>query len=288
MQLFTTISSLQDALKLVSKSQSVGFVPTMGALHEGHLSLIRNAKLVTDKVVASIFVNPTQFDKKEDLINYPSTLQADMQLLMGEKCDFLFVPTVAEMYQELVESKEFDFDGLDKLMEGAHRKGHFNGVGTIVKRLFEITQPDYAFFGEKDFQQLQIIRKLVEKEKMDVKIVGCPIFREPDGLAMSSRNTRLSKSYRKEAPFIYKTLQEAKIKYNDDGVGETVKWVEIAFEKHPTLQLEYFNIADEATLLPTDKKASNVTDKQDKLKKNRAYIAVFAGDIRLIDNIALY
>jgi len=287
MQLFTTIKSLQEALKMASKRQSIGFIPTMGALHEGHLSLIRNARNVTDKVVVSIFVNPTQFDRKEDLINYPSTIQADMQLLQKEKCDFLLVPSVEEMYQETVEAEDYDFDGLDEVMEGAHRQGHFNGVGTVVKRLFEIVQPDYAFFGEKDFQQLQIIRKLVEKEDMSIKIVGCPIHREPDGLAMSSRNTRLSKSYRKEAPFIYKTLQKAKKIYSLKGAFEVKKWVEKVFEEHPTLELEYFTIANEATLLPIENGDRSTTKKLEKPQKYRAFIAVFAGDIRLIDNIDL-
>lgn len=287
MQLFTTIKSLQEALKMVSKSQSIGFVPTMGALHEGHLSLIRNARNVSDKVVASIFVNPTQFDRKEDLINYPSTIKADMQLLQKEKCHFLFVPNVDEMYQKAVEAEDYDFDGLDEVMEGAHRQGHFNGVGTVVKRLFEIVQPDYAFFGEKDFQQLQIIRKLVEKEDMSIKIIGCPIYRETDGLAMSSRNTRLSKSYRKEAPFIYKTLQEAKKIYSLKGAFMVKKWVEKTFEKHPTLELEYFTVANEATLLPIEKGEISNSKKLDKPQKYRAFIAVFAGDIRLIDNIDL-
>ena len=288
MQLFTTIGPLQEALQMVSKTQSVGFVPTMGALHEGHLSLVRNAKLVTDKVVVSIFVNPTQFDKKEDLINYPSTLQADMELLLQEKCDFLFVPSVDEMYQNSVQSEGFDFDGLDRLMEGEHREGHFNGVGTIVKRLFEITQPDSAFFGEKDFQQLQIIRKLVEKEKMDIDIIGCPIFREKDGLAMSSRNMRLTKSYRKEAPFIYRILCEAKEIFTVKGSQNTTKWVEAAFKEHPILKLEYFTIADEESLLPLEKSDNETNVRPDENIKSRAFIAVFAGKIRLIDTIAMY
>ncbi len=288
MQLFTTVRSLQEALKLLPKSQHVGFVPTMGALHEGHLSLIRQAKDRTDKVVASIFVNPTQFDKKEDLINYPSTIQADIKLLMKENCDFLFVPTVEEMYQDSIEAEQFDFDGLDQVMEGAYRHGHFDGVGTVVKRLFEITNPDYAFFGEKDFQQLQIIRKLVEKEKIDIKIVGCSIYREADGLAMSSRNTRLTKTHRKAAPFIYKTLQQAKKVYSEKGVDQVMKWVEDEFRKHTTLNLEYFTIADEATFLPVEKMDSIMVDMSNKPLKHRAFIAVFAGNIRLIDNIALY
>jgi len=288
MQLFTTNKSLQEALKMISKNQTIGFVPTMGALHEGHLSLVKNANKTTDKVVVSIFINPTQFDRKKDLVNYPSTIQADMQLLLREKCDFLFVPTVDEVYKNSIESERFDFDGLDKVMEGAHRKGHFNGVGTIVKKLFEIIKPDYAFFGEKDFQQLQIIRKLVEKENLNIKIVGCPIYREEDGLAMSSRNTRLSKSYRSEAPFIYETLQKAKQLFGIENAKGMAEWIEEAFVKHPTLQLEYITISNEATLLPVSKSLTKKTDKLKSDQKYRAFIAVFAGDIRLIDNIALY
>lgn len=287
MQLFTTTKSLQEALKMLSKSQTIGFVPTMGALHEGHLSLVKTAKMTTDKVVTSIFVNPTQFDKKEDLVNYPSTMQEDIRLLVQEKCDFLFVPSVEEMYKKAIEPEPFDFDGLDIVMEGAHRKGHFDGVGTIVKRLFEAVDPDYAFFGEKDFQQLQIIRKLVEKEKLNINIVGCAIFREKDGLAMSSRNTRLSKSYRSEAPFIYETLQKAKQLFDIENTDKMIEWVEEVFLKHPTLDLEYITIANEATLLPIKEQVTK-SIKRGPNKKYRAFIAVFAGDIRLIDNITLY
>lgn len=287
MQLFTTIKSLQQALQMLPKNQSTGFVPTMGALHEGHLSLVKYAKQASEKVVVSIFVNPTQFDKKEDLVNYPTTLQEDIKLLLKVKCDFLFVPTVDEMYSDKIISKSFGFDGLDKVMEGAHRDGHFDGVGTIVKRLFEIVEPEYAFFGEKDFQQLQIVRKLVEKEKLNIKIVGCPIFREKDGLAMSSRNARLTKSYRREAPFIYQTLQEAKELFDIKRTDEMLKWIKEAFAEHPTLKLEYISIANESTLLPLSKNSA-IKDKLNTDQKYRAFIAVFAGDIRLIDNIALY
>lgn len=287
MQLFTTISSLQEALKMLSKSQTVGFVPTMGALHEGHLSLVRIAKKNTDKVVISIFVNPTQFDRKEDLINYPSTIKEDIRLLQKEKCDFLFVPNVEEMYRDTIESQKFDFDDLDIVMEGAHRKGHFDGVGTIVKRLFEIVNPAAAFFGEKDFQQLQIIRKLVAKEKMDINIVGCPIYREADGLAMSSRNTRLTASYRKDAPFINKTLREAKKLFDIENANEMIDWVKNAFENHPSLKLEYFTIANEANLLSIEENRIKKTKVENSDERYRAFIAVFAGDIRLIDNIAL-
>lgn len=288
MQLFTTISSLQEALKMLPKTNSVGFVPTMGALHEGHLSLIKIAKENTDYVVSSIFVNPTQFDRKEDLINYPSTIKEDIRLLQKEKCNFIFVPTVEEMYKATIESQKFDFDGLDIVMEGAHRIGHFNGVGTIVKRLFDIVKPDAAFFGEKDFQQLQIIRKLVAKEKMDIDIVGCPIYRESDGLAMSSRNTRLTTSYRKEAPFIYKTLCDAKKLFDIEDTNRMINWIKNAFNNHPSLELEYFTIANETNLLPIEENKTMKKKGKNSDDRYRAFIAVFAGDIRLIDNIALY
>lgn len=275
MQVFTTITSLQLALKTAKTRHTIGFVPTMGALHKGHLSLIKSAKKTSDKVVVSIFVNPTQFDKQEDLTNYPSTLQNDIALLEQEACDFLFIPSVEEMYAQKVVAQTFNFDGLDQVMEGAHRKGHFNGVGTVVKQLFEIVQPDFAFFGEKDFQQLQIIRKMVEKEKIAVRIVGVPIYRESDGLAMSSRNTRLTNSYRKDAPFIYQTLKKAKEYFGMNNALKTIEWVKDAFSKHPTLKLEYFSIARESDLKTA---ISSINSNE----KYRAFIAVYAGKIRLI------
>ena len=284
MQVFTTIKTIQEALLKLKKEQIIGFVPTMGALHKGHLSLIKNAKKKVDIVVVSIFVNPTQFDNKEDLDNYPLTLQEDIQSLQQEKCDFLFIPTVKEMYTEGTQTKSYIFDGLEHVMEGAHRVGHFDGVGTIVAHLLEIVKPHFSFFGEKDFQQLQIIRKLVEKEQIDTIIVGVPIYREADGLAMSSRNVRLTEAYRKDAPFIYKTLQKAKDMYPKKGINKTIKWVEDSFEKHPALRLEYFSIAREDNLKPV----LNDDTKPKTITKYRGFIAVFAGHIRLIDNIAFY
>lgn len=287
MQVFTTINSLQDALRIASTSHNIGFVPTMGALHQGHMSLIKSAKKKTDKVVVSIFVNPTQFDKQEDLTNYPSTIQADIKLLENEACDFLFIPNVKEMYADSIKAQSFDFDDLDKVMEGAHRHGHFDGVGTIVKQLFEIVKPDYAFFGEKDFQQLQIIKKMVAKEKLNLEIIGVPIYRESDGLAMSSRNARLTVSYRKEAPFIHQTLQKAKEFFGMNSALKTIEWVEEAFKEHPTLELEYFSIANEENLKAVQENEKRQTSTNSEVKY-RAFIAVFAGNIRLIDNIALY
>lgn len=277
MLIFKNIENLQHHLSNINDVEPVGFVPTMGALHVGHLSLIKKAKKNNNIVVVSIFVNPTQFDKQEDLIQYPRTLENDIKLLESVNCDILFTPTAEEIYDGNVKSNSFSFDGLEHQMEGKFRDGHFDGVGTIVKRLFEIVKPTNAYFGEKDFQQLQIIKKLVEKQSINVNVVGCKIFREDDGLAYSSRNARLTKEHRTAAPFIYKTLKKAKKKFKKKEPQKIIKWVTKKFEKHPLLELEYFEIADEKTLESI----------KDKSKNYRAFIAVFAGDIRLIDTIKL-
>ncbi|MGB1043186.1 MAG: pantoate--beta-alanine ligase [Tenacibaculum sp.] len=280
MKIFKSKSELKEFLSQQKKDKkSIGFVPTMGALHQGHLSLIKRAKKKNDLAVVSIFVNPTQFDNKEDLDKYPKTFDNDVALLKSVACDVLFFPSVEEIYAEDVSSERFDFDGLEHQMEGKFRDGHFDGVGTIVKTLFEIVTPDTAYFGKKDFQQLQIIKKLVEKYDIPVKIKGCDIFREDDGLAMSSRNARLTKEYRAAAPFIYKTLKKAKKKFGTKNANELTQWVEKQFEKHEFLELEYFTIADEKTL-----QTATIIDSKNKY---RGFIAVFAGDIRLIDNIRL-
>ena len=280
MQVFETKKDLQDYLfKKSQQNLSIGFVPTMGALHEGHLSLIKKAQEKNNITVVSIFVNPTQFDNQEDLIKYPKTLKNDIQLLESVNCDVLFSPSVDEIYADNVVSASFDFDGLEHEMEGKFRNGHFDGVGTIVKTLFEIVKPTNAYFGQKDFQQLQIVKKMVSKHQLPVKIKGCKIFREKDGLAMSSRNARLSKEHRKAAPFIFKTLKKAKKKFGTENAKEITDWVKKQFKKHPLFELEYFTIADEKTLKSINKKESD--------KDYRAFIAVFASDIRLIDNIKL-
>lgn len=280
MIIFTEKQPLKVYLsQLKAQNKTIGFVPTMGALHQGHLSLIEKAQQKNDIVIVSIFVNPTQFDNKEDLKKYPKTLENDTKLLESVSCDVLFYPSVKEIYADNISSEKFDFDGLEHQMEGKFRDGHFDGVGTIVKTLFEIVNPDRAYFGQKDFQQLQIVKKMVRKNHLNVKIKGCPIFREDDGLAMSSRNSRLTDEHRNAAPFIYKTLKKAKRKFSKQNTGEVVKWVENKFRKHPLLKLEYFTIADEKTLKTIKNKESN--------KKYRAFIAVFAGEIRLIDNIRL-
>ncbi|OSY88844.1 pantothenate synthetase [Tenacibaculum holothuriorum] len=280
MKIFEKKADLKKYLaSLKNEDTKIGFVPTMGALHEGHLSLVKRAKKKNDVTVVSIFVNPTQFDNKEDLKKYPKTLENDIKLLESVNCDVLFTPSVEEIYAENVTAEKYNFDGLEHQMEGKFRDGHFDGVGTIVKTLFEIVEPTTAYFGKKDFQQLQIIKKLVEKYNIPVKIKGRPIFREKDGLAMSSRNTRLTKEHREAAPFIYKTLKKAKKKFGTKNANELTKWVNKQFKKHPLLELEYFTIADESTL----QTVTNI----DPTKKYRAFIAVFAGEIRLIDNMRL-
>lgn len=253
----------------------------MGALHEGHLSLVKKGLEDNNLVVVSIFVNPTQFDNGEDLIKYPRTLDADVRALesVSKTKIVVYAPSVEDIYGNNVTSQAFSFDGLEHEMEGAFRKGHFDGVGTIVKRLFEIVKPEYAYFGEKDFQQLQIIKKLTELYNLPVKVVGCPIHRADDGLAMSSRNTRLTTEHRAAAPFIFKTLQTAKIKFGTESAKVVTEWVEKAFKEEPLLDLEYFIIADTMTLKPVKRKSTQ--------KTYRAFIAAYAGDIRLIDNIAL-
>ena len=286
MQVIESISGLKKELSNYNTNTSIGFIPTMGALHKGHLSLIKQAKKENDFVVVSIFVNPTQFDKQADLDNYPTTLDNDLKLLKKVNCDVAFTPSVKEIYSDNITSKHFDFGGIENEMEGKFRTGHFDGVGTIVNRLFDIVKPNKAYFGEKDFQQLQIIKKLVAIEKKAVKIIGCAIFRENDGLAMSSRNTRLTSEFREAAPFIYKTLKRAKKKFSTKSANKVTKWVEKKFKKHPILELEYFVIANEKNLKTLNEDKSN-NKTRDKKRNYRAFIAVFAGEIRLIDNLKL-
>ncbi|MGB5417402.1 pantoate--beta-alanine ligase [Algibacter sp.] len=268
-----------DGLK--AKKLTIGMVPTMGALHQGHLQLVKKALADNDKVVVSIFVNPTQFDNQEDLVKYPRTLESDVALLktVSKTNILVYAPTVEDIYEGHTVSQEFSFDGLEFEMEGKFRHGHFDGVGTIVKRFFEIVKPHKAYFGEKDFQQLTIIKKLVEKHEIPVKIIGCKIHREANGLAMSSRNTRLKPEYKAAAPFIYKTLKAAKEKFGTKSATKVTEWVEKQFAKHEILELEYFIISDIKTLKPVKRKSNK--------KAYRAFIAVYADDIRLIDNIAL-
>ncbi|NJM78433.1 MAG: pantoate--beta-alanine ligase [Flavobacterium sp.] len=267
-------------LSLQQGNKAIGFVPTMGALHKGHLSLIAKSLHENDTTVVSIFVNPTQFNNKEDLENYPRALDTDVKKIKSLSEEVIvYAPSNEDIYDAEIASQNFNYDGLEFQMEGKHRAGHFDGVGTIVKRLLEIIQPKNAYFGEKDFQQLQIVKILVEKHNLPVTIIGCPIFREENGLAMSSRNERLSSASREKATLIYKTLQEAKKKFKTNSASRTIDFVENTFKKYPEFTLEYFEIAEEETLLPIKRK--------DKTKKYRGFIAVFIENIRLIDNIAM-
>ncbi|MBC8755626.1 pantoate--beta-alanine ligase [Kordia sp. YSTF-M3] len=273
-----TLKAFVEAQK--SERKTIGFVPTMGALHKGHLSLVRNAMTDNDIVFVSVFVNPTQFDNTSDLEKYPRTLDTDVALLktLGKNV-FVYAPSVEDIYNSDINAEKFSFDGLEFEMEGKFRTGHFDGVGTIVKRLFEIVTPDNAYFGEKDFQQLMIIKKLASKYKLPVNVIGCEIFRETSGLAMSSRNQRLSDHAKKESAFIYKTLLEAKKKFGTKSALHVKEWVQKQFSKHPLLTLEYVEIANIKNLKTVKRKSKNET--------YRVFIAAFIENIRLIDNIAL-
>src|SRR5690554_5788343 len=282
MTYYPTISALQSLLHEVkSRHQNIGFVPTMGALHSGHLSLVERSVAENQLTVVSIFVNPTQFNNATDFKTYPRHIEEDLALLadFGKKIA-IYIPEVNDIYPQEVASQPFDFGGIELQMEGQFRPGHFDGVGTVVKRFFELIQPDNAYFGEKDFQQLQVIRKLVEIEKLPVNIIGCPISRAASGLALSSRNKRLNPSQLRESPLIYQVLKQARQDFGTKSVKNITHAVTEAFKSNPELKLEYFTIADEVTLKPVQRKIKN--------KKYRAFIAVFAGEVRLIDNIALY
>jgi len=276
MEIFNTKKNLRNLLDRQPNHYRIGFVPTMGALHEGHLSLVRCCRAENDIVVVSIFVNPTQFNDKEDLANYPRTLDRDLELLRQENTDVVFCPTVEEMYPE-PDTRTFDLGGLDATMEGAFRPGHFNGVVQIVTKLFDVVQPHRAYFGEKDFQQLTIIRYIVNQLHIPVQVVSCPIVREPDGLAMSSRNMLLGPNERQAAPIISQVLFKAKNLKHTLSVDELKKWVVAQIDANPYLKTEYFEIVDDVKLQP-------VISWEDPVSKVGC-IAVRAGKIRLIDNI---
>ncbi|PKP31040.1 MAG: pantoate--beta-alanine ligase [Bacteroidetes bacterium HGW-Bacteroidetes-17] len=274
------IGALKNALnKERASNKSIGFVPTMGALHEGHLELIRKAVSENDICICSIFVNPIQFNNKEDLEKYPRDLQSDCDKLQKAGCQMVFIPEVSEMYPE-PDLAQFDFGQLDKILEGEFRPGHFNGVAIVVKKLFEIVRPDYAYFGEKDFQQLAIINRLVEMEKIPVQIIPCPTIRENDGLAMSSRNMRLTKKERAIAPQIYRSLISIKQSFNGENAAEIIQKTIQNLSKIEGLKVEYLTIVNNKTLLPFDPQN---TIKDDSV----ALIAAFLGNVRLIDNIKL-
>ena len=277
MKLVQTIKELQSELDaLRSEGKTIGLVPTMGALHAGHASLVKRAVAENDVVVVSDFVNPTQFNDKNDLAKYPRTLDADCELLEKVGAAFVFAPSVEEIYPE-PDTRQFSYAPLDTVMEGAFRPGHFNGVCQIVSKLFDAVQPDRAYFGEKDFQQLAIIREMVRQMKYPLEIVGCPIVREEDGLALSSRNARLSAEERKNALRISQTLFESRTFATSHTVAETQKFVEDAIAAAPGLRLEYFEIVDGTTL-------QKITDWED-TDYAVGCITVFCGEVRLIDNI---
>ncbi len=282
MLIFETKLLLNNYLNPFYDSKSrIGFVPTMGALHAGHLSLLQKSIAENEITVISIFVNPTQFNNTDDLKKYPRTLDVDIEKikLISDKV-LVFAPSVDAIYEGKTISKHYNFDGLENQMEGKFRPGHFDGVGTVVQRLFEIIKPTRAYFGEKDFQQLQIVKKLVEKYNLKVAIIGCEIFREKNGLAMSSRNERLTSEERKNAAIIFKTLTTAKKIFETKSARKAGEFVKKTFISNAQFQLEYFEIADEASLLSCKRKNNT--------KKYRAFIAVFVNNIRLIDTISLY
>lgn len=281
MKAFGKQAELKAHLELFLKTnQSIGFVPTMGALHQGHLSLLKKSLIENKITVCSIFVNPTQFNNAEDLDKYPRTLMDDLKKIeVLDPSIIVFAPSVEDIYGNKVATESFDYDGLEHQMEGKQRPGHFDGVGTIVRELFRIVKPTRAYFGEKDYQQVLIIEKMVEKNQLPVKIVTCPILREENGLAMSSRNQRLSDKEREEASFIYQSLLEAKKLFQTKDFKEVYTAVATAYEKQKNIDLEYFVIADSQSLIEITEKSED--------KKYRAFIAVHIGKVRLIDTIAL-
>jgi pantoate--beta-alanine ligase len=282
MKVASTIKELRTHLEKIHLPP-VGFVPTMGALHNGHLFLVNTAIKECPVTAVSIFVNPTQFNDKEDMKNYPRTLDSDLQMLgkILRENDVVFTPATHEIYPE-EDKRIFQFGNLDKIMEGLHRPGHFNGVAQVVSRLFEIVKPDIAFFGQKDFQQLSIIRELVRQTGDKVKIVSCPIVRKKDGLAMSSRNQLLEPGIRKNAGIIFRTISSAAGMAKDKNISDIKEFVKVAINQVEGFSFEYFEIVDEVKFM-------SISSRSD-IKRETKYfgcIAVRAGKIRLIDNIEI-
>lgn len=277
METITNSEELRRALGSRDRS-GIGFVPTMGALHAGHRSLVERARRECATVVVSVFVNPTQFNDKTDLKNYPRTPEADLRLLEEVGADYVFMPSVEEVYPE-PDTRTFDFGMIDKVMEGATRPGHFNGVAQVVSRLFDLVKPAKAYFGEKDFQQIAVIREMVRQLRIPVEIIPCPIVRGEDGLALSSRNTLLDTDHRTEAPYIYKVLKAAVEKSHQTTPDQLAAWVTAQVESNPLLKVIYFQVVDAATMqqVRTWEESPAI----------QGCIAVQAGDIRLIDNIKL-
>jgi len=276
MNIVKTISELDAALAVV-KGQKVGFVPTMGALHEGHLQLVKRAVAECDYCVVSIFVNPTQFNNASDLAKYPRTLEADLAMLQAVGCNLVFAPEKNAMYadNELQTTFEYNFEGLDEVMEGKFRPGHFNGVVQVVSKLFNLVKPTKAYFGEKDFQQLAIIHHMVKTLGFDVEVIDCPIVRETSGLAMSSRNERLTVEQRENAAHISKVLFESQTKTTTMTPAELMAWVTSEINKNPYLETEYFDIVDSKTLQTIQQWNTAAV----------GCVAVFCGEVRLIDNV---
>jgi len=281
MEVFEKIVDLQDHLQnFKDKGAVIGFVPTMGALHDGHLSLVRKARQECDVVVASIFVNPVQFNNKIDLQKYPRSMDEDLKKLTAEECDVAFVPQEAEMLNRTnTDTSKYNFGYIEEVMEGAFRPGHFKGVAYIVEKLFGIVKPDKAFFGEKDYQQLTIIKELVKQTKMPVEIISCPTIRESDGLAMSSRNVLLSSTERQTAKLISQTLFEAKQKVNEMEVASLRTWAINKFQQNPEINLQYFDIVNGDDLQPVNSWNDN--------NKVVGCIAATVGTTHLIDNLLL-
>ena len=277
MKTFDKVSDLQQALMQVDR-EKIGFVPTMGALHAGHRSLVEKARRECEVVVVSVFVNPTQFNDKNDLRNYPRTPEADAAVLEAAGADYVLMPSVEEIYPE-PDTREFDFGQIDKVMEGATRPGHFNGVAQVVSRLFDIVKPAKAYFGEKDFQQIAVIKAMVKQLDMDVEIVECPIIRAEDGLALSSRNTLLDEAHRKAAPEIYATLKQCADKAKELSPAALTEWVTEEIERNGLLKVIYFQAVDALTM-------QEVSSWEDS-PRIQGCIAVQAGQIRLIDNVKI-
>lgn len=277
MKCFNTIAELKAELSKVDNA-GIGFVPTMGALHAGHRSLVERARRECQTVVVSVFVNPTQFNDKNDLRNYPRTPEKDLDLLKQAGADFVFMPSVEEMYPE-PDTREFDFGQIDKVMEGATRPGHFNGVAQVVSRLFDIVNPAKAYFGEKDFQQIAVIKEMNRQLGISVEIVECPIVRDSDGLALSSRNALLDTEHRKSAPQIYATIKQSAEKAAKMTPAELKAWVTEEVERDGTMKVIYFQAVDALSL-------QEVTTWKDS-DRIQGCIAVQAGAIRLIDNVKI-
>ena len=281
MTLFKEISDFIKKIRYIKeKNLTIGLVPTMGALHKGHLSLVERSLVENDFTIVSIFINPTQFNDKEDLANYPKNLTKDCDFLEAISDDIIiFAPEISDVYDKNISVKKFDFQGLDRFMEGKYRKGHFEGVATVVSRLFEIVKPNKAYFGEKDYQQLKIIQQLVVQYRIPVNIIGCKIIREDDGLALSSRNSKLGSHSRNIASKIFELLNYCRVHFDSMNLDEIINHVNIFFEKISEIELEYFIIADSETLIPAKE---IIKDKQ-----YRAFVAVRLDGVRLIDNIEL-